>query len=87
MVGTVVRQPGADLVLEDHLGPDQRPVEVDHLLQAGRLEIDVVELGRDNGVGHASAPEVAGVKVMIQLGAEVFQSSGTASADAAAPNT
>ena len=49
VVRVVVRQPGADLVLEDHLRADERAVEVDHLLQPGGLEVDVVELRVDHG--------------------------------------
>ena len=64
VIRAVVGQPRADLVLEDDLGTDERAVEVDHLLQAGRLEVDVVERGVDHGVGHVRAPEVVGVVVM-----------------------
>ena len=49
VVGFVVGHPGADLVLVDHLGADQGGVEVDHLLQPGGLEVEVVELGVNHG--------------------------------------
>jgi hypothetical protein len=52
VVGGVVGQPRAEVVLEEHLGPDQDRVPVDHLLQSGRLEVDVVELGVDDVSGH-----------------------------------
>ena len=64
MVRTVVGEPGADLVLEDDLRPDERAVEVDHLLEAGGLEVDVVERGVDHCVRHVRAPEVVGAVVM-----------------------
>ena len=88
MVGAVVGQPRADLVLEDDLGTDERAVEVDHLLQAGCLEIDVVEGRVDHGVvAHARAPEVAGVEVMFSWVRRSSSRAGTACGVAAPPNT
>ena len=65
MVRFVVGQPRAALELVDDLGADERPVAVDHLLQTGRLEVEVVELGMDHrgGVSHGRAPAVADVDV------------------------
>ena len=88
VIGAVVGQPRADLVLEDDLGTDERAVEVDHLLQAGCLEVDVVEGRVDHGgVGHARAPEVAGVEVMFSWVRRSSSRAGTASGEAAPPNT
>ena len=80
VIGAVVRQPRADLVLEDDLGADERAVEVDHLLKAGCLEVDVVERWVDHGgVGHARAPEVVGVEVMFSWVRRSSSRAGTAS--------
>ena len=54
--------------------PTSVRVEVDHLLQPGRLEVDVVELGMDHcGVGHVSAPELAGVEMRCSCESKVVE--------------
>ena len=49
VVGLVVGDPGAERIPEEHLGPEQHAVPVDHLLEPGGLEVDVVQLGVDDG--------------------------------------
>ena len=58
VIRVVVAQPGADVVLKVDLGADEDRVEVDHLLETGRLQVEVVELGMDHCVESAmfSAP-------------------------------
>ena len=51
VVRTVVGQPRADLILEHDVDADERAVEVDHLLEAGGLEVDVVEGRMNHGLG------------------------------------
>ena len=44
----VVRHPRSEAILVGDLGADDRAVPVDHLLQARRLQVDVVERGADH---------------------------------------
>src|SRR5271165_659733 len=56
VVGLIVGQPCPVGCLEEDLGSNERAVPVDHLLQARRLQVEMVELGLDHGgVGHRLA--------------------------------
>jgi hypothetical protein len=58
VIGLVVAQPGAHAVLVDDLGAHNRRIELDHLLEARRLQVEVVELRVDDSiwVAHFTAP-------------------------------
>ena len=58
----VIAEPGADVVLKVDLGADEDRVEIDHLLETGRLQVEVVELGMDHcrRVGHVQRSLIRG---------------------------
>ena len=75
VVSLVVAEPGANVVLKVDLSADEDRVEIDHLLETGGLQVEVVELGMDHcrRVGHVSALLDQGSSGEMKLGPQIAE--------------
>ena len=65
VIGGVVGGPGRDAVAEIHLGADDEPIPRDHLVEAARLDGDVMEFRLEHLAFPQKAPAVGAAGLML----------------------